>query len=92
MRVDTKVIDLGWGEIKSAIAKLDDKAFLKSPPAQRKLLLDHYQAAFRAAESGNHSGSQEALQALAESLPGAISPDAGRPVTQLIDAQRAKIG
>ena len=94
MRVDPKVNDLGWGELRSAIAKLDDKAFLKpdSSKEQRQALLDRYFAAFRALESGNHSGMQEALKGISGSLPSAVVPDAGQKVSTLIDMQLAKIG
>jgi len=94
MRVDPRVIDLGWGDLKSAIAKLDDKSFLKadSPGEQRHVLLGRYAAAFRALESGDRSGSQEALKSLSASLPSAVTPDARQKVTALIDTQLAKVG
>ncbi len=94
MRVDPKVIDLGWGEIKSAIAKLDDKVFLKadSSKEQRQALLDRYGAAFRAVEAGDHAKSQAMLKSLSASLPSQVAPDAGQKVAALIDTQMAKIG
>jgi hypothetical protein len=94
MRVDPKVIDLGWGELKSAIAKLDDKAFLKpdSPRDQRQALLNRYFSAFRALESGDQGGTQAALKGLAGSLSATIAPEAGDRVSLLIDNQLAKIG
>ena len=94
MRVDPKVIDLGWGELKSAIAKLDDWAFLKSDSSkeQRQSLLDRYIAAFRALESGNHSGMQEALRGISGSLPAVVVPDARQKLSTLIEMQLAKIG
>ena len=92
MRVDPKVIDLGWGELKSAIAKLDDKSFVKDAKEQRTALLDRYLAAFRAVEAGDRAESQEVLKSLSASLPSAVSPDAAQKLTVLIDNQRTKIG
>jgi len=94
MRVDPDVIDLSWGELKSAIANLDDKVFLKpdSSRDQRQALLEHYVSVFRAVESGNRNGTQSALKSLAAGLPATISPDARDKVSLLIDKQLAKIG
>ena len=94
MRVDPKLIDLGWGELKSAIAKLDDKSFLKADSAieQRQALLDRYIAAFRAVEAGNQDKSQEALKNLSARLPSTVTPDAGQRVDALIETQLAKVG
>ena len=94
MRVDPSVIDLSWGELKSAIANLEDKAFLKpdSSREQRQALLEHYVSVFRAVESGNRNGTQSALKSLAAGLPAAIIPDARDKVSLLIDKQLAKIG
>jgi len=94
MQVDPKLIDLGWGELKSAIANLADKQFSKpaSFAEQRKSLLDRYSAAFRALESGDRGGTQVALKTLAGSLPAALVPDVRDKVATLIDNQLAKIG
>ena len=94
MRVDPGLIDLGWGELKSAIATLDDKAFTKpdAPKQQRQALLDRYTAAFRALESGDRAKSREALKGLSTSLSSTISPDAAGKVAALIDNQLSKAG
>jgi hypothetical protein len=94
MRVDPKVIDLGWGELKSAITRLDDKVFLKPdlPKEQRQAMLNRYFAAFRALESGNRGGVQEALKRLSGSLADTVAPDARQKVSALIDTQLSKIG
>ena len=94
MRVDPKVIDLGWGELKSAIANLDDKAFLKpdSAKTQRQALLARCLSAFRIVESGDRNGAQAALKTLSTGLPAAITPDARDKVSLLIGKQLGKIG
>jgi len=57
MIVDPRVIDLGWGALKSAIMKL--------PDANRQKLLDQYVAAFRRAENAAYGEARAALQPLA---------------------------
>lgn len=57
MSVKPIVIDLGWGTLKSAIAKL--------PPAERDVPLGQYVAAFRHVEAGALDRARETLRPLA---------------------------
>ena len=88
MQVDPKVIDLGWGELRSAILKLDEKS-LRADGA-RKSLMDRYLAAFRAREAGDAAATQSGLKTLAASLPASVTPEAGQKISTLIDSQSAK--
>jgi hypothetical protein len=94
MQVDPKVIDLGWGELKSALAKLDGMEFQKPnpPDEQRKALMGRYMAAFHAMEAGNHGGVQTALHALGDRLRAVVATDASDKVARLIENQLAKVG
>jgi hypothetical protein len=58
MRVEPRVIDLGWGALKSAILKLDDSG--------REPLLKQYVSAFRHVERGALAEARTALKPLAE--------------------------
>ena len=88
MQVDPKVIDLGWGELRGAIAKLDEKS-LRTQGA-RKSLMDRYLASFRAREAGDAAAAQSGLKTLAASLPASVTPEAGQKISTLIDSQLAK--
>jgi hypothetical protein len=56
MLVDPRVIDLGWGALKSAILKLQD--------GNRQAILDRYVAAFRHVERGALGDARSALEEL----------------------------
>ena len=92
MRADPGVMDLGWGELKSAIAKLDDKSFLKSAADQREALLKTYAVAFRAREAGSHAAAQDALKSLSTSLAAAVTPEARDKVSVLVEKQMKIVG
>lgn len=88
MRVDPKVIDLGWGELRAAILKLDEKSLRTAD--SRKSLMDRYLAAFHAREAGDATGTQSGLKILAAALPTNVTPETGRKISTLIDSQMAK--
>ncbi len=75
MLVAPLVIDLGWGALKSALAKL--------PDAHRQALLDQYVAAFRHVEAGALDKARGALKNLAAGQQGALQA--------LVDGQLAKL-
>ena len=56
MHVKPLVIDLGWGNLKSALLKVADAT-------KRKALLDQYVAMFRKVEAGGYKEAQAALKA-----------------------------
>lgn len=80
MRVDPRVIDLGWGELKSAIVAAKDTA-----------LLDQYIAAFRHIEAGARDKGVTALRDLSTSVTRRVTATDPAPITKLIDAQLGKL-
>src|SRR4029077_16678280 len=80
MLVDPRVIDLGWGEIKSAIAAVKDPG-----------LLDQYVAAFRHVESGARDKGVTALKDLSANVTRRVTATDHAPITTLIDAQLARL-
>ncbi len=80
MRVDPRVIDLGWGEIKSAIVAVKEAG-----------LLDQYVAAFRHVEAGAPDKGAAALKNLSTSVTSRVAATDSAPIAKLIDAQVAKL-
>jgi hypothetical protein len=83
MLVDPRVIDLGWGELKSAIVALKDTGSLG--------LLDQYVAAFRHVEAGARDKGAAALKDLSTSVAGKVAAADRAAITKLVDAQLAKL-
>ena len=80
MLVDPRVIDLGWGELKSAIVTLKDAG-----------LLDQYVAAFRHVEAGARDKGAAALKDLSTSVASRVTATDRAAITKLIDAQLTKL-
>jgi hypothetical protein len=80
MLVDPRVIDLGWGEIKSAIVAVKDPS-----------LLDQYVAAFRHVESGARDKGVTTLKDLSASVTRRVTATDPAPITKLIEAQVARL-
>ena len=93
MQVDPLVIDLGWGELKSALVKLPDAAFVTAGNAasQRQALLGQYVDAFRHVEASNRDKARAALQNLSTMIKSEITPGQQPRAVSLVDAQRAKL-
>ncbi len=93
MRVDPRVIDLGWGEIKSAIVKLPDSSFVDPPgaAAARQGLVDQYVSVFRRLESGGTATATDALGDLSRRVAAVLVPEARPPLDALVAAQREKL-
>jgi hypothetical protein len=93
MRVDPRVIDLGWGEMKTALVKLKDEAFASaaSGAAGRQALLAQYTAAFRQAEQGARDGATTALKTLSKSVSEQVAPEARAAIVTKIDTQVTKL-
>ena len=94
MKVRPIVIDLGWGDLKSALVKLADNAFTTPAQAatQRKGLIDQYVAAFRQVESGSDANAKQALQALSTRVSTSVAPEQRAAVTKIVDEQLGKLG
>jgi hypothetical protein len=94
MRVKPLVIDLGWGQLKSALANLHDSRFVSrhDAAAGRRALLDHYVAAFRHVEAGAHDKANGALTDLVARIAALVAPDHQGELKTLVDGQRARLG
>jgi hypothetical protein len=84
MHVKPLVIDLGWGNLKSALMKVADAA-------KREALLDQYVAMFRKMEAGVYKEAQTALKALGDSASTAVSAAEQPAVKKLVDDQMVKL-
>ena len=93
MLVDPRVIDLGWGELKSAIVALKDTGFVAPQEAavQRLRLLDQYVAAFRHVEAGARDKGATALKDLSTSVASRVTATDRAAIARLVDAQLAKL-
>ena len=89
MLVKPIVIDLSWGELKSALAKLPDEALGKEAATRRPALMEQYKAAFRKLEAG--AGGKDALTALKANVGNWVAPDAHASVSGPIDVLLAKL-
>ena len=80
MRVRPRVIDLGWGELKTAVVAANDAR-----------LLAQYGAAFRKVESGQDGEARGALRQLSGSISTQL-PDGQRATLHtLIETQLSKL-
>ncbi len=93
MHVDPRVLDLGWGTLKSSLLNLKDSAFAQASGAKasRPALVEQYVAAFRQAEAGARDKAATELKALSRMALDHIEPAARTEVTKQIDGQLAKL-
>src|SRR5438093_1612457 len=92
MLVHPRVIDLGWGTLKSELVNLPDSGFVARPPAaHRATLLKQYVAAFRQVETAALDQARSTLHELAEHIAVAIAPGRRDALAALVDAQLAKL-
>jgi hypothetical protein len=93
MLVDPKVIDLGWGKLKSALVKLKDAAFVAPHEAatDRQMLIAQYVAAFRQVEAAAHDKAGATLKEIAANVSTRVVPEQQHALRALLDEQRAKI-
>ena len=91
MLVRPVVIDLGWGDLKSALGKLPDSAFARGQDAKarRRALMDQYVAAFRKVETG--ANAKAALNAVSANIAAWVIPDSQPGLLKLVDAQLSKL-
>jgi hypothetical protein len=93
MQVRPQVIDLRWGELKTAIATLKDADFVAASDAtaERQRLVSRYVDAFRKVEAGRDQQASSALKDLSASISSAVVADKRTALNQLIDAQLARL-
>ncbi|HLG97457.1 MAG TPA: hypothetical protein VKX49_14185 [Bryobacteraceae bacterium] len=94
MQVKPLVIDLGWGKLKSALVKMPDSGFVASREAseRRRMLVEHYVAAFRRVEAGDAAGARAGLRELAGNVSKWLVADQQGAMQSLVDGQLAKLG
>ena len=94
MRVDRRVIDLGWGKLKSSIANLKDTgmASASDAKAQREALLGRYVEAFRHVETGSLKEARTTLEGLAANVGSGVAGDKQATIKELIVKQLEILG
>jgi TAT (twin-arginine translocation) pathway signal sequence len=87
------VIDLGWGDIKSAIIKMSDTDFVSKQDAatQRQKLVDQYAAAFRKVEAAANEDARSALKGLAANVSSWVVPEKQSTLSTLVNGQISKL-
>jgi hypothetical protein len=93
MRVRPVVIDLGWGELKSALIKLPDSGFVAQPNAatHRQALVNNYVAAFRKVEVSANNDGKSFLKTLAANVSTWVVTDRQADLMTLVDDQLSKL-
>jgi hypothetical protein len=93
MLVKPRVIDLGWGALKSAVVNLQDSGFVTphEAAARRQTLVDQYVSAFRQVEADALDEAKSTLKELAAHISAWVVPDQQRALGKLVDGQRAKL-
>jgi hypothetical protein len=94
MLVEPRVIELGWGELKSALVNLEDRAFVAplEGAARRHALVAQYVAAFRQVEAAALDQARNSLQDLAADAAAWVVTDQRKSLGALLDGQLAKLG
>jgi len=93
MQVRPRVIDLGWGELKTGIVTLKDGDFTAKADAaaSRQRLLGQYVDAFRQIEAAKSQQAASVLKDLSASIASSVVSDKHPTLNKLIDDQRAKL-
>ncbi len=93
MLVKPIVIDLGWGEIKSALANLSDSGFVdrQNAAAQRQMLVNQYVEAFRKVEASANDVAKSTLKTLTANVSTWVVTDKQAALNALVDGQISKL-
>jgi hypothetical protein len=93
MMVKPVVIDLGWGELKSALVKLTQNDFVAPQNAadDMRTLVDQYVGVFRKVEASSNSEARTLLKDLGANVSKRVVPEKQAAVNTLIDGQLAKL-
>jgi hypothetical protein len=94
MTVKPLVIDLGWGELKTAIVKLTQTDFVAPQNAadDMQALVDQYVAVFRKVEAASNAEARTLLKDLGATVSKRVVPEKKAAVNKLVDGQLAKLG
>jgi hypothetical protein len=93
MLVKPIVIDLGWGDLKSALVKLPDSGFVapRNAATQRRALVNQYVDAFRKVEVAAYNDAKSALKNLAANVSSGVVTDRQAALSALVDGQLSKL-
>jgi hypothetical protein len=84
MLVHPRVIDLGWGKLKSALVKLPEFE-------HRQMLVNQYMTAFRHVETAALDKARSTLRDLAANIAAWVPAEQQAAVSALVDAQLARL-
>jgi hypothetical protein len=93
MLVKPIVIDLGWGDLKSALVNLplSDFAAAKDAARERQTLVEQYVAAFGKVEVAAYGDAKSTLRTLAANVSAWVAPDKQSVLSTLVDSQISKL-
>jgi hypothetical protein len=93
MLVKPIVIDLGWGNLKSALINLSDSSFVAPQNAaiQRRTLVNQYVAAFRNVEVAAHDDAKRTLKDLVGNIAAWVVTGKQGALSTLVDGQISKL-
>lgn len=93
MLVKPIVIDLGWGELKSALLKLPDSAFSdpQNATGKRNALIEQYMTVFRKVEAGGYRDAKSTIANLLSSVSGSVLREKQEDLNKLVNAQLSKL-
>jgi hypothetical protein len=93
MLVDPRVIDLGWGKLKSALMTLPDLGFTARDEGRvrREKLMQKYITAFRHVEASAFDRAKGALEDLAADVMASVATEQQGALKELVDGQLAKL-
>ena len=93
MLVKPIVIDLGWGELKSALINLPDSGFVPRQDAatRRRTLIDQYVDAFKKVEVAAYNDAKGALKNLAANVSDWLVPDERATLSRFVEVLSRRI-
>jgi hypothetical protein len=93
MLVKPRVIDLGWGTLRSALVNLHDSGFVAphDASAHRQALVDQYLATFRHVEAGAVDKAKSTFKDLSANISKRVVTDQQGALAALVDGQLAKL-
>jgi hypothetical protein len=93
MLVHPRVIDLGWGVLKSGLLNLQDSGFVAQHEAatHRQALVNQYIAAFRQVEAASLDKARSTLKGLSAAIATSVAPEQRAALTALVDTQLARL-